>query len=104
MRSIPSGAYSNFNDLAETDAGHSRRFEANRCGTKCTDSCKIRAKNHEADMSESLIDEFERRLAKCRDEAASGLGTEMSEWYSWLIDNGPKIVEMARSRSLRTEN
>ena len=55
-------------------------------------------------MSESLIDEFERRLAKCRDEAASGLGTEMSKWYSWLIDNGPKIVEMARSRSLRTEN
>jgi len=61
-------------------------------------------KNHEADMSESLIGEFERRLAKCRDEAASGLGTEMSKWYPWLIDNGPKIVEMAPSRPLSTEN
>ena len=44
----------------------------------------------------ALIDEFERRIKKCADEAASFHGTRMSEWYPWIVDHGPTIVSTVR--------
>lgn len=43
-----------------------------------------------------VIDEFERRLIKAKEASASLHGANPVDWYPWLLDQGPRIVQSWR--------